>query len=136
MRDARLRLCLSTLMRTMNLFGSTSPYRRILLSITQRHFCASAEVDRVPRNIVESKSTAAPPAFDLTFDKGWLSCYHNRLQRIGELLGGDVAMVVSTTSRFAMFVCIRIICPSRSSPSPLRSPAAFLRMVQIRSAVN
>ena len=30
----------ATLMRTMNLFGSTSPNMRILLSITQRHFRA------------------------------------------------------------------------------------------------
>jgi hypothetical protein len=45
----------------------------ILLSITQHHFRASAEEDRAVSNIAASKSTAEPPAFDLTFDKGWIS---------------------------------------------------------------
>jgi len=34
------------LMRTTYLFGSTSPYIGILLSITQHHFRASVEEDR------------------------------------------------------------------------------------------
>jgi hypothetical protein len=42
---------------------------RILLSTTQHHFRASAEEDRAVRNIAATKSTAEPPAFDLTFDK-------------------------------------------------------------------
>jgi hypothetical protein len=70
----------------------------ILLSITQHHFRASTEEDRAVRNIAASKSTAEPPAFDLTFDNGWISFHHDRHRRIGEFLGGDVAMVVSTTS--------------------------------------
>jgi hypothetical protein len=69
----------------------------ILLSITQHHFRASAEEDPAVSNIAASKSTAEPPAFDLTFDKGWISFHHDRYRRIGEFLGGDVAMVVSTT---------------------------------------
>jgi len=70
---------------------------RILLSTTQHHFRASAEEDRAVRNIAATKSTAEAPAFDLTFDKGWISFHHDRHRRIEEILGGDVAMVVSTT---------------------------------------
>jgi hypothetical protein len=39
----------------------------------------SAEADRPARNIAASKSTAEPPAFDLTFDKGWISFANDRL---------------------------------------------------------
>jgi hypothetical protein len=76
MSETRSRLCFSTLMRTTYLFGSTSPYMRILLSTTQHHFRASAEEDRAVRNIAATKSTAEAPAFDLTFDKGWISFHH------------------------------------------------------------
>jgi hypothetical protein len=74
----------------------------ILLSITQHHFRASAEEDRAVSNIAASKSTAEPPAFDLTFDKGWISFHHDRHWTIGEFWGGDVAMVVSTFARFTV----------------------------------
>jgi hypothetical protein len=70
---------------------------RILLSITQHHFRASAEEDWAVRNIAASKSTAEPPAFDLTFDKGWIPSITTATEG-SEFLGGDVAMVVSTTS--------------------------------------
>jgi hypothetical protein len=78
---------------------------RILLSTTQRQFRISAEEDRAVRNIAESKSTAELPAFDLTFDKGWFSFHHERLQTICELLGGDMAMVGSTTMRIRRAPC-------------------------------
>jgi hypothetical protein len=75
------------------------------LSVTQRHFCVSAEEDRALRNIAASKSTAEPPAFDLTLDKGWISFHHGGFGRIGELLGGGMAMVASTTSSLAVLIC-------------------------------
>lgn len=68
-------------------------------------------------NIAATKSTVAPPAFDLTFDKGWLSFHHDRYWRIGELLGGDVAMIVATTSRFAIFVFTRIMPAGGTAPT-------------------
>jgi hypothetical protein len=36
----------------------------------------------VVRNIAATKSTAELPAFDRTFDKGWLSFHHDRLERL------------------------------------------------------